>query len=387
MTVTTIPTAPSGWSIERDGGFRLLHGGRPALLLGGQVHNSSSSSRKSIADSFAHVRRMNGNTVLAPVSWALLEPTEGTFDLSLVDAMLEEARSNGLRLVLLWFGAFKNAASTYAPSWVRADAGRFPRAEVDTQRRTAFTYPGATAKPVLSVFSPELRDADAAAFETLMRHLVVMDVDDTVAMVQVENESGLLADSRDRGPLAELAWGAAVPAALLDRLGSGGSSAMHDLCWSAAPSDRVRGRRCSAGTRAPTRCSWPGRSPRTSSTSPGGVGRSSGYRCTPMRGSGPSPARNTQGSIRAADRRRPSWRSGARAHPLSNCWVPTSTSTTQTARCGRTRRRASRSSSRRAGRVPVSWFARSAPTARSDGRPSASTERIPPGRSRRCSRS
>ena len=229
MTDTTIPTAPSAWSIERDGGFRLLHGGRPALLLGGQVHNSSSSSRKSIADSFAHVRRMNGNTVLAPVSWALLEPEEGRFDLSLVDAMLEEARSNGLRLVLLWFGAFKNAASTYAPSWVRADAGRFPRAVVDAQRRTAFTYPGATPKPVLSVFSRELRDADAAAFEALIRHLVVADAEDTVAMVQVENESGLLSDSRDRGPLAELAWNAAVPAELLDRLSSGGSSAVHDL--------------------------------------------------------------------------------------------------------------------------------------------------------------
>lgn len=229
MTDTTIPTAPSAWSIERDGGFRLLHGGRPALLLGGQVHNSSSSSRKSIADSFAHVRRMNGNTVLAPVSWALLEPEEGRFDLSLVDAMLEEARSNGLRLVLLWFGAFKNAASTYAPSWVRADTERFPRAVVDAPRRTAFTYPGATPKPVLSVFSRELRDADAAAFEALIRHLVVADAEDTVAMVQVENESGLLSDSRDRGPLAELAWNAAVPAELLDRLSSGGSSAVHDL--------------------------------------------------------------------------------------------------------------------------------------------------------------
>lgn len=229
MTDTTTATAPSRWSIERDRGFRLLHDGRPALLLGGQVHNSSSSSRRSIAESFAHVRRMNGNTVLAPVSWALLEPEEGTFDLTLVDAMLEAARANGLRLVLLWFGAFKNAASTYAPTWVRADAGRFPRAVVDARRRTAFTYPGATAKPVLSVFSTALRDADAAAFETLMRHLAVADAEDTVAMVQVENESGLLSDSRDRGPLAERAWNAAVPAELLDRLGSGGSSAVHDL--------------------------------------------------------------------------------------------------------------------------------------------------------------
>ena len=44
-----------------------------------------------------------------------------------------------MRLVLIWFGAFKNAASTYAPRWVRPDAGRFPRAVVDagTERPSA----------------------------------------------------------------------------------------------------------------------------------------------------------------------------------------------------------------------------------------------------------
>ena len=85
---------PRGWAVVRNGGFQLARAGRPALLLGGQVHNSSSSSARSIAESFAHVRRMNGNTVLAPVSWALTEPEEGVFDFSLVDAMLREAQGN-----------------------------------------------------------------------------------------------------------------------------------------------------------------------------------------------------------------------------------------------------------------------------------------------------
>jgi len=205
-TTTATATATSGWAIERDGGFRLLHDGRPALLLGGQVHNSSSSSRPSIAESFAHVRRMKGNTVLAPVSWALLEPEEGTFDLTLVDAMLEAARANELRLVLLWFGAFKNAASTYAPGWVRADVDRFPRAVAQGQEKAHFTYPGAMPKPVLTVFSPELLDADRRAFVRFMEHLTDVDPDHTVVMVQVENEVGLLRDSRDRSPEAEAAW-------------------------------------------------------------------------------------------------------------------------------------------------------------------------------------
>ena len=153
--------------------------------------------------------------MLSPVSWALSEPVEGSFDFSLVDTMLSEARRNDLRLVLLWFGAFKNAASTYSPTWVRGDQARFPRVVVEPKGMQAFTYEGATAKPVLSVFSPELREADAKAFEALIRHLVDADPDGTVVMVQVENESGLLSDSRDRSALAEAAWAAAVPPELL----------------------------------------------------------------------------------------------------------------------------------------------------------------------------
>jgi hypothetical protein len=203
------------WVFSGEPPFALRRDGAPALLVGGQVFNSASSSPKAIADSFAHVRRVGSNVVLSPVSWALSEPAEGTFDFSLVDIMLAEARKNGLRLVLLWFGAFKNAASTYAPTWVRSDPERFPRAVVEPKGMQAFTYEGATAKPVLSVFSPELREADAKAFEALIRHLVDADPDGTVVMVQVENESGILSDSRDRNALAEAAWAAPVPSELL----------------------------------------------------------------------------------------------------------------------------------------------------------------------------
>ena len=203
------------WTLSAEAPFVLRRDGEPTLLVGGQVFNSASSSPKAIADSFAHVRHVGSNVVLSPVSWALSEPVEGGFDFSLVDVMLAEARTNELRLVLLWFGAFKNAASTYSPTWVRSDPARFPRVVVEPKGMQAFTYEGATAKPVLSVFSPELREADAKAFEALIRHLVEADPDGTVAMVQVENESGLLSDSRDRNPLAEAAWAAPVPSELI----------------------------------------------------------------------------------------------------------------------------------------------------------------------------
>lgn len=53
------------WAISAEAPFALSRDGVPALLLGGQVHNSSSSSPRAIADSFAHLRRIGANTVLA----------------------------------------------------------------------------------------------------------------------------------------------------------------------------------------------------------------------------------------------------------------------------------------------------------------------------------
>ena len=113
--------------------------------------------------------------------------------------------TRGMRLVLIWFGAFKNAGSTYAPGWVRADPERFPRAVV-TGQQGGVHLSRRDAKPVLSVFSAELLDADRRAFVAFMGHLAEVDPEHIVVMVQVENEVGLLRDSRDRSPGAEAAW-------------------------------------------------------------------------------------------------------------------------------------------------------------------------------------
>ncbi len=181
---------------------QLVVDGAPFLVLGGELHNSSSSDLPYLQPAWERLVALGLNTVLAAVSWELVEPEEGRFDWTMVDGLIVEARRHGLRLILLWFGSWKNGQSTYVPLWVKRDYRRFPRA----RRRDG------RAVEVLSTFSDANRQADARAFGALLRHLREVDgADHTVIMVQVENEVGLLGDSRDRSGDAEAAFAAPVP--------------------------------------------------------------------------------------------------------------------------------------------------------------------------------
>ena len=108
-------------------GHQLVVDGRPFLIVGGELRNSSASTVADLERNFGGVARLNLNPVLAPVTWETVEPTEGVFDFTLLDAMLTAARGHGLRLIPLWFGTYKNASSSYAPAWVGQDIRRFPR--------------------------------------------------------------------------------------------------------------------------------------------------------------------------------------------------------------------------------------------------------------------
>jgi hypothetical protein len=191
-------------------GSQFLVDGAPFLSLGGELHNSSPSSPAYMAPIWDRLAEKGIRSIVGAASWQLVEPEEGTFDFTAVDDQVAQARARGIRLVLIWFGSYKNAESSYAPGWVRRDEKRFPRAERDG--------------PILSVFSENLVEADAHAFAQLMRHLKQIDPDHTVIAVQVQNEVGLLGDSRDRSVLAEEAWAKQVPAELLDGLASRGSA-------------------------------------------------------------------------------------------------------------------------------------------------------------------
>jgi beta-galactosidase GanA len=196
--------------LEKQGtGMRLVVQGKPLLVLGGELGNSSASSAAYMAAHWARLKQMHLNTVLTPVYWELLEPTEGHFAWDSVDALIKAARANDLRLVLLWFGAWKNSMSTYPPSWVKRDQARFPRARL----------PDGRSLDILSAFSGATRDADRRAFVALLEHIRAVDGEkNTVVMIQVENEIGMLPVARDYSAEAQSAFHERVPELLIDRL-------------------------------------------------------------------------------------------------------------------------------------------------------------------------
>ncbi|KAF5229121.1 hypothetical protein FANTH_14301 [Fusarium anthophilum] len=197
-----------------NGTWELLVDEKPFLILGAELHNSSMSSSRYMSQVWQQLADSGINTVLGAVSWEDIEPREGEFQFTELDAIIEGARSHGLRLIVLWFGSFKNGKSSYIPAWVKTNPQRFPRMYIlDSDGRLANSG-------VLSVFHEECHNADARAFTALLQHLRENDKDRTVIMVQVENEVGLRFDSRCRSAVAEKAFMSPVPAELLEFLQS-----------------------------------------------------------------------------------------------------------------------------------------------------------------------
>ncbi|KAH6689905.1 glycoside hydrolase [Plectosphaerella plurivora] len=201
--------------LRRDevNGTKLIVNGEPFIILGGELHNSNFSSSSYMAEVWPRVAAQGFNTLLGGVSWAHVEPVEGQFDFTELDKVILGAREHGIHLVLLWFGTWKNAVSTYVPPWVKKDSKRFPRVRsVNADGKRAIL-------DIVSPLSTECAEADARAFGKLLAHIRDFDGDhSTVLMVQVENETGILGDSRDRSALAEAAWEEPVPEALLAHL-------------------------------------------------------------------------------------------------------------------------------------------------------------------------
>src|ERR1017187_7996936 len=178
--------------IEKRGkATQLIVDGRPFLILAGELTNSASSSMEYMQPYWPKLAGANMNTVLAAVTWELVEPEPGKFDFALVDGAIREARRNHLRLIFLWFGSWKNGESTYTPLWVKKNQKQYPLYLAESGQ--VITY--------LSVFKEANWKADANAFAALMRHIREVDGDaHSVIMIRWRTRWGARAARAIRCP-------------------------------------------------------------------------------------------------------------------------------------------------------------------------------------------
>ena len=209
--------------LEGSGRLTTLYvDGKPFHARSGEIHNSSSSDLAYMDRRvWPALRPMHLNCVVAPIYWECVEPQEGSFDFTLIDGLIAQARRENVRLVLLWFGLWKNSASTYVPGWVKTDRARFWYVQGPAGR--PLTYMGALRQQIISPLCAEAVAADARAYAAVMAHLAAVDEERTVITMQVENEIGVLGAARDYSPAAEAAFAAEIPAPMAEAFGVTGT--------------------------------------------------------------------------------------------------------------------------------------------------------------------
>lgn len=189
---------------KKDGRFSLIVDGKPFLILGAQINNSSSWA-STLPQVWPALQAIHANTMEAPVYWEQMEPVQGKFDFTNVDLLVNGARAHKLHLVLLWFGTWKNGQAHYVPEWIKRDPAKYPR-ELSAYGKVL---------DVMSPNAPSNLEADKRAFAALMHHLSETDAaQHTVVMIQVENESGSIGAVRDYSAPAQKQFEGKVPESL-----------------------------------------------------------------------------------------------------------------------------------------------------------------------------
>ncbi|MCX6626978.1 MAG: beta-galactosidase, partial [Candidatus Solibacter sp.] len=81
---------------------QLIVDGKPFLALAGELGNNTATSLENMQAVWPRLVAGNLNCVLAAISWAQMEPTEGKYEFGLVDGLIQEARRHDLKLGFLW---------------------------------------------------------------------------------------------------------------------------------------------------------------------------------------------------------------------------------------------------------------------------------------------
>jgi hypothetical protein len=164
---------------SHHGQRKLFVDGAPFLAIGIQFDYLRCTRPEDFAQRFSEAKALGTNTVFFAIQWFVVEPTEGHFDFSVVDAALAGAREQGLRISWLWFGTNQGGDFRPAPDWVKEDRARFPRM-LDTK---------GGERDALSPHGPELLAAEKRALDRFLSHLAANDAEHkTSILLQVQNE-------------------------------------------------------------------------------------------------------------------------------------------------------------------------------------------------------
>jgi hypothetical protein len=165
---------------------RLIVDGHPFLILGLQWECDSCFSPTEMNPLFDHAARLGCNTAVTPVYWREIEPEPDQFNFEMVDERLKQARANGLKLILLWFGTWKNGHTFYVPVYIKENPDLYRMAVGAEGERTVSLCPT----------GEETWQRDCRALTALMDHIRHVDTDHTVIVFQVENEPGIVGSDR-----------------------------------------------------------------------------------------------------------------------------------------------------------------------------------------------
>jgi beta-galactosidase GanA len=204
VLVAQVKERPIPRLVKEGGRYALTVDGAPFLMLGAQANNSSGWPA-TLPKVWPAIEYLHANTLEIPIYWEQFEPRPGQFDYTLIDTIITQAREHRVRLVLLWFGTWKNGSQHYMPEWMKLDPERYFHVMDKNGRPADSPSPFATAS----------LEADIRAFSAFMRHLKAFDAQRTVLMVQVENEPGTWGTLRDYSPAAQKLFEAPVPADVL----------------------------------------------------------------------------------------------------------------------------------------------------------------------------
>ncbi len=207
VLVSNLVDAQPAYLKNVGGTQRLMVNGKPFIMVAGELHNSTSSTYEYLSTTWASLRAMHLNSVIATVAWEQLEPEEGKFDFEMVDSIISLATRYQMPTAIAWFGTWKNSESSYAPLWVKKDTKRFFRARNKDGEATS----------VISPFCEEACKADIKAYTKLMQHIKERDTQHYIALMQVENEVGVFGEM-DFGKQAQEAFNQEVPANVMTYL-------------------------------------------------------------------------------------------------------------------------------------------------------------------------